>query len=118
MSDRVFGYRALMPMVRVEPSGIELEVLPGEAIAVGAWRLGYAWPTSCWGQAECMLCRTEVVAGEEQVIPPAAEELEAMRLWLPRSAQREGVRLGCRLVVTGDGVTVLKKGVRPPGPDT
>jgi ferredoxin, 2Fe-2S len=102
-----------MPVVRVEPSGIELELLPGEAVAVGAWRLGYSWPTSCWGQAECMLCRTEVVDGDEHVLPPNDDELEALRLLLPRSARRPGVRLGCRLVVTADGVTVMKKGLVP-----
>jgi 2Fe-2S ferredoxin len=103
-----------VPRVRVEPSGAELELLPGEAVAIGAWRLGYWWPTSCWGQADCMLCRTEVVEGAERVRPADDEEVEAVRLKLPRSARREGIRLACRLVPTGDGVVVRKDGVRPP----
>jgi len=98
----------------VEPSGEELELLPGEAVAVGAWRLGYWWPTSCWGQADCMLCRTEVVEGDDRVLPAGDEELDAMRRKLPRSAQRPGARLACRLVPTGDGVVVRKEGLRPP----
>ena len=103
-----------MPIVRVDPLGAELELLRGEAVAVGAWRLGYWWPTSCWGQADCMLCRTSVVEGEDRVVPADDEELEAVRLKLPRSAQRPGTRLACRLIVTGDGVVVRKEGVRPP----
>ena len=100
--------------MRVEPLGAELELLPGEAVAVGAWRLGYWWPTSCWGQADCMLCRAAVIDGEDRVVPAGDEELEAMRLKVPRSAQRPGARLACRLVPTGDGVVVRKEGVRPP----
>jgi 2Fe-2S ferredoxin len=102
-----------MPTVRVEPSGAELELLPGEALAVGAWRLGYWWPTSCWGQAQCMVCQTEVVVGQDQVVPPDTDELDAIRLRGPRLLQR-GTRLACRLVVTGDGVTVRKEGLRCP----
>jgi ferredoxin, 2Fe-2S len=98
----------------VEPSGEVLELLPGEAVAVGAWRLGYWWPTSCWGQADCMLCRTEVVEGDDRVLPAGDEERDAMRRKLPRSAQRPGARLACRLVPTGDGVVVRKDGLRPP----
>ncbi len=90
-----------------------MELLPGEAVAVGAWRLGYSWPTSCWGQAECMLCRTVVLDGDEYVVPPSDDELEALRLLLPRSIRQPGLRLGCRLVVTRDGVTVMKKGLGP-----
>jgi 2Fe-2S ferredoxin len=100
--------------VRVEPSGAELDLLPGEAVAIGAWRLGYRWPTTCWGQADCMLCRTEVVAGQDRVAPPGGEELDALARKVPRSQQRPGTRLACRLVVTGDGVVVRKEGVEPP----
>jgi ferredoxin, 2Fe-2S len=103
-----------MPIVRVEPLGAEIDVLAGEALAEAAWRLGYRWPTSCWGQAQCMLCRVTLLAGEEQAEEPDGAELEAMRLRLPSAARRPGVRLACRLLVSGPGLTVSKPGVRPP----
>jgi hypothetical protein len=49
-----------LTMVRGEPLGVDLELEPGESVIEVAWRLGYRWPTTCWGQAECMLCRVDV----------------------------------------------------------
>ena len=103
-----------MAVVRVEPLGAEIELLPGEALADAAWRLGFVWPTTCWGQADCMLCRVRIVGGEEFVDPAAEEESEALRVRLPVAARAPGVRLACRLKVHGDGVIVEKSGVRPP----
>jgi ferredoxin, 2Fe-2S len=103
-------------VVRVEPLGAELEVRSGETLAEAAWRLGYGWPTTCWGQAECTLCWVRVVGGEDHVAPPEAEEAEALLHLLPSAVRRPGVRLACRLSVTGEGVVVEKYGVRPPPP--
>jgi len=103
-----------VPTVHVEPLGADIEVRAGEALADAAWRLGYRWPTTCWGQAQCMLCRVEVIAGEDVTLPATQEELEACRMNLPSSARRSGVRLACRLRVVGDGVVVRKAGVGPP----
>jgi 2Fe-2S ferredoxin len=105
---------APVAVVRVEPLGAEIELLPGEALADAAWRLGFVWPTTCWGQADCMLCRVRIVGGEEFVDPAAEEESEALRVRLPVAARAPGVRLACRLKVHGDGVIVEKSGVRPP----
>lgn len=104
-----------MTIVRVEPLGVDLDLEPGESVIEGAWRLGYRWPTTCWGQAECMLCRVDVVSGEEQTEPPGAEEELALRTRLPASARRPGLRLACRLRIHGDGVVVRKAGVVAPG---
>lgn len=103
-----------MPHVRVEPLGEEICLRPGESVAEAAWRLGYHWPTTCFGQATCMQCRVRVVSGEKFVVPAGEEESEAMQTLLPRAARKPGIRLGCRLTVTADGVTVEKRGVRPP----
>jgi 2Fe-2S ferredoxin len=104
-----------MTSVRVEPLGVDLEVEPGESLIEAAWRLGYRWPTTCYGQAECMLCRVEVMAGEEQIEPQGPDEELALRIRLPASARRPGVRLACRLRLRGEGVMVRKAGVVPPG---
>lgn len=104
----------ILPVVRIEPLGDEICLQPGESVAEAAWRLGYHWPTTCFGQASCMACRVRIIAGEEFVEPADDEEAEAMRVRLPASARPDGTRLGCRLTVTADGVTVQKPGVRPP----
>jgi 2Fe-2S ferredoxin len=103
-----------MATVRVEPAGVEFDVKRGESVAEAAWRLGFTWPTNCWGQAECMVCFVKVVDGEVQAEPPGEEELSQMRTRLPRRLRGPLTRLACRLLVKGDGLVVEKKGVYPP----
>jgi 2Fe-2S ferredoxin len=104
-----------VPIVRVEPLGVEIEVAPGEPLADAAWRVGYVWPTRCWGQAECMVCRVRILEGEDRTEPADAEERTALRRHAGIDVDRERVRLGCRLHVVGEGVVVEKAGVKPPG---
>ena len=103
-----------MGTVRVEPAGVEFDVPPGESVAEAAWRLGYTWPTKCWGQADCMICFVKVLDGELQCEPPGEEELFQMRSKMPRRLRSPLTRLACRLRVTGDGLVLEKKGVLPP----
>jgi 2Fe-2S ferredoxin len=103
-----------MTLVSVEPSGLTIEVDPGETLAAAAWRQGYRWPTTCWGKAECMVCATVVVEGAQSTVPPDPVETHALRRVLPRQLRRPGSRLACRLRFTGDGVVVRKNGVQPP----
>lgn len=107
--------------VRVEdPAGarpVEIEVEPGESVAEAAWRQGYTWPTKCFGQQDCMVCFTKILAGEEMIEEPADDELFAMRTKLPRRLRGSLVRLGCRVRVGGPGVVLEKKGVRAPAGD-
>ncbi|TDC57431.1 2Fe-2S iron-sulfur cluster binding domain-containing protein [Actinomadura sp. KC345] len=103
-----------MPIVRVEPAGVEFDVPAGESVAEAAWRLGYIWPTKCYGQAECMVCFAKVVDGELGCVPPDDEELFQMRTRLPKRLRGPLVRLACRLRVTGPGVVLEKKGVSAP----
>jgi ferredoxin, 2Fe-2S len=103
-----------MPVVRVEPGGVEIPVQPRETVAEAAWRQGYTWPTKCYGQLDCTQCFARISAGEEHVVPAADDELFTMRTRLPARLRSPLVRLGCRLLVTGDGVVLEKKGVRPP----
>jgi ferredoxin, 2Fe-2S len=101
-------------VVRVEPAGFELEVQSGETLAEAAWRLGYYWPTSCWGQAQCMLCYVRVIAGELATQPPDDDELHQMETMMPSQVRSPVTRLACRLQINGPGVVVEKKGVRAP----
>jgi ferredoxin, 2Fe-2S len=104
-----------LPTVRVEPSGIQFEVDPGESVAEAAWRLGYTWPTLCWGQAECMVCVTKVIEAEDHTEPQADEERTQMQKLLPARLLGDAKsRLACRLLIKGEGVVLEKRGVRPP----
>jgi len=103
-------------LVRIEPSGLRLDVPEGEPVAEAAWRQGYQWPTTCWGQADCMVCRVEVLEGADAVRDAGSEELDAVRRKLSPSLHRPGTRLACRLEVTGEGVVLRKEGVRGPAP--
>jgi ferredoxin, 2Fe-2S len=101
-------------VVRVEPAGLEFEVMPGEPVAVAAWRQEYVWPTQCWGQAECMVCFAKVVSGETEVEPASEYERSRMEQLLPRQARSSTTRLACQLTIRGPGVILEKKGVKPP----
>ena len=106
-----------MVLVRIEPSGLHLDVPDGESVAEAAWRLGYHWPTTCWGQADCMVCRVEVLHGVDAVRAAGPEEVDAVGRKLSPSLRRPGTRLACRLEVTGEGVVLRKEGVRAPDVD-
>ena len=103
-----------MPLVRIEPLGATFDVTPEETMLVAAWRLGYSWPTLCWGQAECMVCRVKVISGAAEGQPASAYELERMRTLMPRRWQSSSTRLACQLKVTGPGVVLEKAGVKGP----
>lgn len=100
-----------MPIVRVEPSGIELDVKEGETAMAAAIRLGYKWPTLCNGEAACAVCRMEVTSGEENLGPQQPDEIETLSTAVGRP-RGENVRLACQARVHGD-VVVVKKGVKP-----
>jgi 2Fe-2S ferredoxin len=103
--------------VRIEPLGVEIEVKRGETLIEAAWRLGYLWPTVCYGQATCTLCHVEVIAGAEHLSPVEDEERDALEHRLANTPHRELalLRLACRTRPTGDA-TVRKEGVSAPGP--
>jgi 2Fe-2S ferredoxin len=101
-----------VPRVLILPSGIELEVAPGESVAEAAWRQGYVWPTQCWGQADCMTCFTKILDGELSAVPAAEFELDAVRLKMSDKMKSNPlVRLGCQLRVAGPGLVLQKAGV-------
>ena len=100
-----------MPTVRVEPDGFLIDVDPGETLIEAAWRLGYVWPTTCYGKAECTRCHVEVIAGAEHLSPVGDEEAATLEFL---GGRRPNVRLACRLRVDGP-VVVRKRGVRGPG---
>jgi 2Fe-2S ferredoxin len=103
---------AARPVVHVEPLGIDLEARPGETIIEAAWRLGYHWPTVCYGQASCLTCHVEVLDGAEHLTPVDDQERVAIEQGMPRRrTDLSRIRLACQARVHG-AVTVRKPGVR------
>ena len=101
-------------IVHVEPLGVDLELAPGETVIEAAWRLGYEWPTVCWGQATCTACILDVLEGDDRIPAPAGDERVALDTGLTPSVRRQisRPRLACRAAPTGP-VVVRKEGVKP-----
>jgi 2Fe-2S ferredoxin len=97
--------------VRVEPSGITLDVRDGETVMAAARRAGYRWPTICGGLADCGACALEVV--ECGAALPRPTTIEAVRLNVLVERRRypdRTFRLACQLAPTTD-LVVRKTGV-------
>ena len=105
-----------MPIVRIEPLGAELELASNETLFDAAFRLGYEWPTNCYGQQRCSLCHVRVLAGEEYLSPAGEAEsslVSRLRRYRYRGEQGDLVlRLACRLRVSGD-VVVRHEQLKP-----
>jgi 2Fe-2S ferredoxin len=102
--------------VRVEPSGITLDVHDGETVMAAARRAGYRWPTICGGLADCGACAVEVLQSGAAL--PTPTTVEGMRLNVLVERRRypdRTYRLACQLVPTAD-VVVRKTGVVPDDP--
>ena len=99
--------------MRVEPSGIDIDVRHGETLMQAAWRSGYDWPTLCYAMGRCTACRCEVLEGLH-VLSARTDAEVALLDSLDRRVRRANprrVRLACQVTVTGD-VTVRKPGVK------
>jgi 2Fe-2S ferredoxin len=74
----------------------------------GASRLGLRWPTICQGNAECLVCWVQVVAGEENIVPAEPMEMKALELLRARQSSLSypvsALRLACQIHFTGDAV--------------
>lgn len=97
-----------MPSVRVDPEGFVISLDPPETLIEAAWRLGYYWPTRCYGQAECTACHVEITEGAEHASPIGDEEAATLATM---GARGQLVRLACRTTFDGDAA-VYKRGVR------
>lgn len=104
--------------MRVEPSGVEFEVRPGENLMEAAWRAGYHWPTLCYGMGTCTACQCEVVEGLDDVTPRTEAEDAMLADFCKRRRRVDPTRtrLACQVRLTGD-VVIRKPGVRPKDPE-
>ena len=99
-----------MARVRVEPSGIELDVPAGVTIMQAARDAGYYWPNQCDMQCRCSNCFFRVVEGAAALSPMGEAEKFTLREQRGRRALEQPVRLGCQTSVSGD-VVIRKIGV-------
>src|SRR5947209_19810342 len=83
------------------PSGVRVQLEPGESIFEAARRVGVAVPTECGGKGTCGRCRV--------LFPlPAREPTAVERQHIDRADLARGIRLACRSRPTQDvTVTVL-----------
>ena len=100
-----------MPLVKIEPSGIEIEVAQGDTLMQSARDQGLYWPTACDMQCRCATCFILVIEGAENLSPMGRAEEEALLNQRGRNALDEPVRLACQTQVLGD-VRCRKIGVR------
>jgi ferredoxin len=80
-------------VVTFEPLGIRAEARENETVLDVARRAGAPLGNSCGGVGVCSRCRVRVVAGEENLSPATTMELRF---------GKEGERMACQAVVTGD----------------
>ncbi len=100
-----------MPRVRIEPSGIEIDVPVGETMMRAARDQGYYWPTTCDMAGRCATCFVIVQEGMDNLSLMRPNEQEALVEQRGRRALEQPVRLACQAAVTGD-LVVRKPGVR------
>ena len=82
-----------MARVRVEPSGIELEVPAGVTIMQAARDAGYYWPNQCDMQCRCSNCFFRVVDGAA-ALSPMGRGGEVRRCGSSAAAGRSSSRCG------------------------
>jgi 2Fe-2S ferredoxin len=100
------------PIVRVEPSGIEIVVRRGQTLMAAARAQGYYWPNQCNMECRCSNCFVIVEAGVQHLSPMGRAERATLLEQRGRKALDRPVRLACQTMVAGDA-TVQKRGVRP-----
>jgi 2Fe-2S ferredoxin len=91
--------------VRVHPWDIVIVVQPGETVFDAAFRAGWIWPTTCYGQAQCTRCHMKVLTDDTQLEPP--NEVERLIVGrLVRVSYRNDpdvcIRLACQTRPTDD----------------
>jgi 2Fe-2S ferredoxin len=97
-------------IVRIEPLGRMIDVLPGETVMAAGQRAGLKWPTACGGNAQCGYCHVAVLEGADALAQPAQNEAFTLAQVV---GQREGktMRLACQLKAVGD-LVIERAGIR------
>lgn len=102
-----------MPVIRVEPLGVDVTADGSMSIMSAAESAGYRWPTVCKGQGLCTTCYVRVLSEPEHLSEMSDLEREGITRLGLAAGEGEVLRLACQARVEGD-VTVFKRGVRAP----
>lgn len=103
----------MVPRVRVEPLGIEVEAARGDTVMEAVMAHGFWWPMGCDRLGECTNCAMDVVSGVARLSRMGRyERLNLVRQRGAGSIEDPRLRLACQARVEGD-VIVNKPGVRP-----
>jgi len=100
-------------VVRVEPAGIDLAVLPGTSLMAAAKLAGIRWPSLCGGDAQCGVCAVEVLDSAAALPEPSLAERQMLARLAARPRQGGTMRLACQWCPQA-AARVLKAGVRNP----
>jgi 2Fe-2S ferredoxin len=101
--------------VRVEPWGIDLEVVEGETLFDAAFRQGWRWPTNCYGQLRCTVCHMKVLEGSEHLSEDTPGEraiIERLLALAYRIDPDAELRLACCARVIGAAVVEIRRPLR------
>jgi adenylate cyclase len=87
-----------MPTVEFIPSGVKIELMPGESILDAAVRAGLSFANACSGGGVCGGCRIQVLEGENNLPEPSALEANVMQTY----GYGPQDRAACLVIPTGD----------------
>jgi CDP-4-dehydro-6-deoxyglucose reductase len=93
-----------MPVVRIEPSGFEAQLAPGEPVLAGLARCGFTVRKVGCRRGGCGFCKIELLEGEVTYDHPVADSV------LGDDERGEGACLTCRAVPVGDITLHLDQG--------
>jgi ferredoxin, 2Fe-2S len=96
----------MMAKITIEPSGVTIEVEPGQTILEAALKAELAWTHTCGGQAKCTTCAYTLLKGSENVSPKSRLEEHQLVARKGRALAAK-MRLACQTKVQGD-ITVQK----------
>lgn len=91
-----------MPTVRIDPTGEEIFLAPGEEILAGLYKAGYAYTIGC-RRGGCAICKVDAIDGEFTYNRPVADTV------ITEEERRDGTCLSCRAVPTTD-MTIRLRG--------
>lgn len=95
-----------MPLLRIEPHDITIQVQVGATVLDAARAQGLFWPSTCGGKGQCTSCAMGVLAGHTNLSPITVKE-QIQLASLATKRQHGSLRLACQAQVFGD-VTVYK----------
>lgn len=100
-----------MAIVTILPSGLRVEIEPGQNMLRAVSKEKLCWPQTCGGKAQCTTCVYTVLSGDENLRPPGRLEQQRLVTQQGRQAIIRKMRLACQTIVQGEGAITIQKNV-------